>query len=273
MLKGFLAGVACAAFFALAPSALASGIYNDPTGDNNAGAADLKTVVLSGTADGNLTLAIGTGGMAGDQVIDVFVDADDNSATGSKSGAEYILEQDVATRSYGFYKWNGSDWADADAPTAKVGADALNVTFMLNVSDLGGTRSLAFYLVSIAGTSDNPLLDEAPDRGVYEFSLAANGPELRGETLSTAPLAPKAGGTFVVTPTNVTLAYDDGQGNTAPGRYSCTARLAGKLLAGHGTGGCTVKVPVKTRGKKLVMVVSSTYQGTTIAVPFTYTVH
>ena len=44
------------------------------------------------------------------------------------------------------------------------GSDALNVTFMLNISDLGGTRSLAFYVVSVAGTSDNPLLDEAPDR-------------------------------------------------------------------------------------------------------------
>jgi hypothetical protein len=229
-------------------------------------------VVATGTPDGNLTLAIGTGGMSGDQVLDVFVDADNNPTTGSKSGSEYLLEQDVASHTYGFYKWNGSDWVDADAPTARVGADARTVSFMLNVSDLGGTHSFAFYVISVAGTADNPLYDAAPDRGAYEFSLAANGPELRGETVSTTPLAPKAGGTFIVTPTAVALAVDDGQGNTKPGTYRCTARLAGKLLAGHGTGSCTIKLPVKTKGKKLVVVVSSTYEGTTISVPFTYTV-
>jgi hypothetical protein len=273
--KGLLAGLACIAALVLANAAPAhaSGNYTDPTGDNNAGAADLRTIVLSGTQDGNLVLTIGTGGMSGDQVIDVFIDADNNPSTGStKSGSEFILEQDVASHSYGFAKWNGSDWADADAPTIRVGADSTNVTFMLNVSDLGGTHSFAFYVVSVGGTTDSPLYDVAPDRGVYEYALSVNGPELRGETVSTAPPAPKAGGTFVITPTNVTLASDDGQGNTTPSKYTCTARLAGSLLTGHGTGGCTVKVPVKTKGKKLVLVVSATYEGTTISVPFTYIV-
>ena len=42
---------------------------------------------------------------------------------------------------------------------------------------------------------------------------------------------------------------------------SCAAKLAGKQLKGSGQGGCSWLLPKKARGKKLVVVVSVSYQG------------
>jgi hypothetical protein len=273
-----LVGTAVAvAALALAAAAGATGIYPDASGDAN-GTIDIHSVTIMGTADGNVSVAVMTAGLSSagaDSAVVVYLDTDNNPSTGSKTGADYFLEYDPPTRTYYFAKWNGSDWADEAGPTIRVAADSVSVTFNFNVSDLGGSKLWVFYALAITGTGDSAKYDEAPDEqgGWFVYSLAANGPELRGVSIDAVPTAPHAGGTFAITPTSVSLAVNVGQGVPKPSVYRCTAKLNGKLLAGHGTGGCTLKVPAKTKGKKLVVVVSATYEGSTISLPYTYTVH
>jgi mevalonate kinase len=58
-----------------------------------------------------------------------------------------------------------------------------------------------------------------------------------------------------------------------PESYSCRATVKGRRVTGSGIGGCTLRVAKKkTRGKKLTVVVSVTYQGATKSVPFTFVV-
>jgi hypothetical protein len=57
-----------------------------------------------------------------------------------------------------------------------------------------------------------------------------------------------------------------------PDSYACTAKLAGRPIAGRGKGGCTWRLPKRSRGKTLVVSLTVVYEGATKTFSFPYRV-
>jgi hypothetical protein len=116
--------------------------------------------------------------------------------------------------------------------------------------------------MSLAGDGS---ADMAPDNGLWNYDLAAAGPDIREIQVQSAPAGgPRAGKRFTVSVAGIRLPQTNVNDPIQPESYSCTATLKGKTIAGTGTGGCTFAIPKKnTRGKTLSVTVSVVYQGVT----------
>ena len=114
-----------------------------------------------------------------------------------------------------------------------------------------GAHTFDFAVFSFRGND----FDIAPDGGAT-FPVAPV--EITAFLYSAKPLFPKAGKRFTLRPLGVRLATDD---VAAPDSLNCGAKLGGKSLKESGVGGCSWRLPKKSRGKKLVVTVNVTYEG------------
>lgn len=275
--------VTLAAALALVPTA-ASGNYADASGDAFGDAGDITSVTVSGDkGSGQVVFRIVGSNLASsnDNKLYVDIDADANPTTGSQmdNGAEYGFSVD--DDSYGFGRWDGSQWVSAPSSTVHVSGDTNQIMISVNRSELGNSADFNFVATTLSFTRISPTmmsvgLDSAPDDGAYNYAIEANGPQINSVDVQTTPTAgPRAGKKFVVVPTALHLPPDGREtpAAIAPESYSCTATLGAKKLAGSGTGGCTVSVPKKkSRGKKLTVQLTVNYQGATKVVPLTFKV-
>src|SRR5579883_1803177 len=132
--------VALCALVLLAVTAVPAGAgthYTDPSGDSGS-APDITAVDVSGDSAGSLTFAVtfSPPTLAADEGLGVYVDSDQNAATGNRDGADYVLF--VYSDSWGFYAWNGSSFATvASHGPMSVSATPTGSTITLNRSDLG----------------------------------------------------------------------------------------------------------------------------------------
>lgn len=252
--------------------------YADVTGDGGS-AGDISGVtVLGDKASGQLVFRVSGASLsnAEDMLTFLFIDSDANPATGNPgwNGADYAFAVDSST--YGFVHWDGSTWVDAPDSTVRVCCigGGSTVMFSVNRSELGNTSEFNFLAQERNTTARTS--DEAPDDGMYNYSLDAGGPDIQGVTLQTSPSSgPRAGKAFVVTPVGLKLPANGAVISVAPKpeSYTCKATLKGRPVAGSGTGSCTFRIAKKkTRGKKLNVTVTVTYQGATKSVPFTFIV-
>jgi hypothetical protein len=147
------------------------------------------------------------------------------------------------------------------------------ILISVNRSEVGNTSVFNFFAFSF--NSVDLGFDIAPDKGAFNYSFDANGPQIVSVDVTKTPAAPKAGKRFVIVPTGLKLP-PDGQTpppTILPESYSCTAKLGARKLAGSGTGRCTFAVPKKnSRGKRLTVLLTVKYQGATKVVPFTFKV-
>ena len=270
---------AVVAALVLVPSAVSQNgpQYGDTTGDS-ATAADLSGVtVLGDQGSGQIVFRVSGSNLSTSKsmITALLIDSDANPATGNASwdGADYVFAVDNDT--FDFQHWNGSDWVDTPYSTVRVCCigGGSSVMFSVNRSELGNTSEFNFMAHSF--NQDTTAKDDAPDDGMYNYSLSAGGPDIQGVTLSTTPSSgPRAGKRFVVTPLGLKLPPNGAVVSIQPKpeSYTCQAMLRGKAVSGSGTGGCTLRIPKKTRGKKLSVEVKVTYQGATKSVPFTFVV-
>ena len=145
--------------------------------------------------------------------------------------------------------------------------------FSVNKSELGNTSELNFFVR--ARNVDTDTNDDAPDDGMYNYSLAAGGPDIQGITVQTAPSAgPRAGKRFVVNPVALKLPPNGAVVPIAPQpeSYSCTTKLGSRTLTGSGTGGCAIAIPKKARGKPLTVQLTVNYEGAVKVVPLKFRV-
>jgi hypothetical protein len=274
---GLLAAVV--ATLILVPSA-ASQIgpaYSDPAGDSSS-AGDIGGVtVLADKGSGQIIFRVaGTNlSTAPNMITAVVIDSDANPATGSPNwdGADYILAVDNST--FDFIHWNGSDWVETPYSTVHVcclGGGSL--MFSVNRSELGNTSE--FNFIAHTRNLDTKASDDAPDDGMYNYSLAAGGPDIQGVTVQTTPtLGPRAGKRFVLSPIGLKLPPNGAIISIAPQpeSYACRASLNGRTLTGAGTGGCTIAIPKKkARGKTLTVQLTVNYEGATKVVPLRFKV-
>jgi hypothetical protein len=256
----------------------AAGKYTDAPGDSH-GAPDITGVSVAGDPNGQILFTISTADLPPEAGIEVLLvlNTDLDSSTGGPGtlGADYFFYLDIAERSYGFARWTGTEW-DYDTPyaTVRVGANRSGATFSVNRSELGGTQSLNFWARTIRGDYDAGQVDEAPNDGTWNYTLAANGPDIQEVLVTMNPTAgPKAGQSFALVPAGLRLPLSDGLGLMPQAEaYTCTATLGKTALAGSGTGACTYKLKKSARGKKLSVALTVTYQGASKTAQYVYRV-
>jgi hypothetical protein len=260
-----------------AGAAGAVGRYTDPSGDGK-GAADITGVSVASDTNGQVLFTISTAGapVAQDGLVVVFLDTDLNPASGAPGtlGADYLFGVDE--EGYSFGRWTGADW-DWDTPyaTVRVIINSSGGLISVNRSELGGTQSFNFWVRTLRGEPAAGQIDDAPDDGGFNYTLAAGGPDIREVAVKTTPDAgPRAGRVFTVQPTSLVLPPAGGMLATSPQpeSYQCVAQLGAKLLSGRGTGGCTFAIPKNAKRKQLSITLTVSYQGASKAVQLVYRV-
>jgi hypothetical protein len=273
---GRLAVAATMLALVVVPSASSKGVYADPAGDSGS-AGDITGINVTGDeASGQLIFTInGTNLIYGaDHFAALAIDSDANPLTGNPGwvGADYLFG--FGADGYSFAHWTGSEW-DWDTPytTVHVHYAYSGVTVSVNRSEIGNTTE--FNFAAEAADFANERFDNAPDDGTFNYSLDADGVDIVSVDVQTVPVSgPKAGKSFVLTPTSLRLPPDgrDIPAVPQPESYSCKATLNGKSIVGSGTGGCTWRMPKKARGETLKVVLTVTYQGTSKSFPYVFKV-
>lgn len=268
------AALAATALFLLAPSAGAVGRYADPTGDSG-GAPDITGVSVASDPGGQILFTINVANLPSPAEVQTLLflntDGDPNTGMPDSLGADYVFVVDESDNTYGFLRWTGAEWSETPFSTVSVRSSSTSVTVSVNRSELGSTTAFNFWARTIQGDAR----DTAPELGAWNYSLQAGGPDVQAALVQTQPSAgPRAGRPFTVTPVALRLpATGDASAlMPKPERYSCTAKLAGKRLAGRGTGGCTFNVPKNAKRKALVVTVTVSYQGASKSFLFAYRV-
>jgi hypothetical protein len=258
----------------LVPSASSMGQYADPAGDSGT-AGDITSLAVTSDGSGQIFFRINGNGLSTSKtnLTWLLIDADANPQTGDSDsmGAEYVFGVD--DDSYWFGRWDGSDWVDTSYATVRVTGGSRSLMISVNRSELGNTSELNFWAQAYDET--NKRWDDAPDDGMFNYSLQLQGTHILGALVQTTPVAgPKAGKAFVLLPTALKLPANGGTALLAPkpDRYTCKATLNGRPVAGTGTGGCTWRLPKNARGNVLKVTLAVTYQGTTATFPYTFTV-
>ena len=273
----FLKGATVVAVVALvlvpAASSQATPPYRDASGDS-ASAGDITGVTVAGDkASGQLVFRItGTNlSTSSNSFTFLDIDSDANPLTGDigEGGADYAFQVD--NDSYGFFHWNGSDWAYVPLTTAVMGGGS-QLMISVNAKDVGSPAVFNFAAATLDLTTKN--VDRAPDIGMFNYSIAAGGPEIRSIAVKTSPAGgPKAGKPFVVTPTALELAPTGAMDVPKPDSYRCTAKLNSRTVSGRGTGACTFSIPKqKSRGKTLTVTVTVSYEGASKSFPYRFKV-
>jgi hypothetical protein len=237
-------------------------------------AGDIVSVTVTGDkTSGQLLFRISGTNIASSETSPLFldIDSDANPLTGdlTDNGADYSFGVD--DNSYFLAHWDGAHWVETPDLSVQVSGNTSQILISVNRSEVGNPTVFNFFAFSF--NSVNVGFDSAPDKGAYNYSFDANGPQIISVSVTKTPAAPKAGKRFVITPTGLKLP-PDGQTpapTILPESYSCTAKLGAKKLAGSGTGRCSFAIPKKNaKGKRLTVLLTVNYQGAKKVVPFTF---
>jgi hypothetical protein len=242
----------------------ATGNYTDPSGDSGS-AGDITGVqVVSDPSSGQIIFRItGTNlSTAANMLTFLDIDSDANPTTGNllAGGIDYFFGVDNS--SYGFFRWSGTDWVDTPDSTVTITGGGNLLLISVNRREIGNTTDFNFDVFTI-DQNDNNAGDDAPDDGMFNYSVDAGGPLITSVSTRTTPAKPRAGKRFVVAATAITLP-PDGRTSTAPivpDSYTCVATLNGKRIAGSGKGRCTFALPKTSKRKTLRVTVTANYQG------------
>ena len=281
-----LSALALAPAIALGSSARAdanSSTYPDSIGEDPQ-APDITSTTISNDDNANITFKIAISNrpaLTDDMVILVFLDTDQNTATGDPQsfGADYALQ--LVTGSVDLFHWSGSDYTSTPAPSLTYQYDSTGATININGTDLGKAKGFNFVVIALSGftvdpsgnpDSTNAHSDVSPDPGHGTFTyqvLVKVSLSLVGFT--TSPKPPKAGKPFSV---GLAANESDTQSAVQQGTITCVARIAGKRVPlrtsriVNGIAVCVWNVPKTAKGKRITGSISLATQGATISKNF-----
>jgi hypothetical protein len=253
--------------------------FNDPRGDSGS-APDIANVVVSNDASGTITFRINIAGLIDPSPVEIIlaIDSDQNSGTGtSLTGTDYLLAADLSTDKWGVLRWTGSEFVAAVAPSAVASIDAAGMTFAINRSDLGNASGVNFWTRVVDGPEEaDGHMDDAPDRGVWNYQLASAAPLKLDVAAFGAPKSARAGQTFTVV--MGARRSDTGALVGAEGRVQCRATIAGRRLRLIRSGfigvtsvsiaGCSWRVPSNGHKKTIRGSITVTYQDASVSKQF-----
>lgn len=227
--------------------------YADAAGDAKSAPDIGKVTIDLDAATGLLSFVVDlapTEQLANDGLVAIALDTDRNGATGDRAGSEYMVI--VGANGTGLLKWNGAEMVPFNHAPMGIGRQAGKVLAIFCSCDIG-TQTFDFAVLGVRGDD----IDVAPDNG-GTYPIPAVAIEITSFVYAPKPLLPKAGKRFTLKPLGIRLGTNE---VVAPDTLTCVAKLAGKSLKGTGVGGCSWLLPKKSRGKKLVVTLSVTYQG------------
>jgi hypothetical protein len=245
----------------------------DPSGDSS-GAPDITAVALSDVpGTGTITVSVTASGLVASTSVDVWLDTDKNSSTGSLCGCEYALEiwQEADDWGWTMEKWSGTAWTmTPDSPVQRFSRSGDVFTWTFSKSDVGGAAGFAFQVGSyLADESGNiRSADWAPDGGLWAYDLSSQQAQtvkaVVGKPL-VVPAKPSAGKllslAFPVTRSD--------NGETLSGATISATTKIGTASIPHtqslngGTAAVNVFVPKKAKGKLLTVTVRISLNGQT----------
>jgi hypothetical protein len=250
----------------------ATSVFTDPGGDAGT-AADVAVVSVQNDASGQITfhVALSAAPSSTDR-LELFLDSDRNPSTGDPyDGSDWVILIDFGSTSFELGTWNGSGYVDAaSASTVHVSSEGTNVSLSVNASELGNTTGFDFWIDSIDGSPGSGHEDEAPDTGLWRYTLESTTPAAPAAptaqfsvVAATAPKTARAGHTYAAA---LGLRSDTDAFAGGGPVLTCSAREGGKTLhavpKAVGTANlllvsCVVKVPKSARGKVLHLTITA----------------
>jgi hypothetical protein len=108
-----------------------------------------------------------------------YLNTDMNPATGSLSGADYLLAYEQHSDGWGWaiMKWSGSDWVmTGQTPTMYMNRSGNTLTWNFAASDVGVSSGFTFYVVAGAVDASDSVVarDYAPDNGMWAYMLTTS---------------------------------------------------------------------------------------------------
>ncbi len=282
-LAAVLIAVPTVAYGDSAGRAANSTTFNDSIAED-VNAPDITTVVISNDDAGNLTVQVNISNrpaLTPDMLVVIFLDTDQNSATGDPQvlGADYVVQLEPG--SVGLFKWNGTDYLSAASQTSLNYAYANGATIHISASDLGKTKGFKFAVIAISGvTTDatgNPDFtnihrDAAPDpgHGLFTYSVLTK-LILNVTAFTTSPKPAKAGRPFSV---SLAANENDTAGPVQTGTVVCTATIALKRVVAvshalaNGVASCVWRTPKTAKGKLIRGTITLRVKGVQVARAF-----
>ena len=268
--------LALATALAVTPGAGAARSFTDPLSDSVRG-PDIHNVRVGHDAlDGRLVVWVQVAnrpdGLLVGEILILFLDTDQNAATGDVDGADYSLL--VGQAGVGAVRWSGSGWVAATAASlqARLVKSALSYRVSVAPSDLGGFGGFNFFLVGFDETGFAESTDLAPNQGTWSYAAAPAALELSTTGFVLAPAAPVAGKSMSAT---VRLIRRDTFDPVTSGSVRCTLRVGTRTVAARSSGFargaavCRWTVPSLAKGRRATGTVAVTYRGATVTKTFT----
>jgi len=260
--------------------------YMDSTGENPA-SPDIGQIVVSNTDAGLISFRINIPNrpqLGQDMAASLFVDTDNNAATGSPDdgGTDYVI--DLLRGEVALYRWDGTGFTrrfgDPSAVTLSYSYANGSLTVRMSASELGNTRRLKFYVFLVGGIAFDPVtqepfcaappcpFDDAPGggAGLYPYQVIVAKPTLVVRRLATTPRAPTAGKQFTM---KVTAARSDTGAVLRNGRVTCVGRAGKARLKARvarvvgGAVTCTWLIPANAKGKAFRGTATVRFEGLT----------
>lgn len=255
--------------------------YTDSTGEDPEG-PDITTIVVSNDDTSTLSFRINIPNrptLGQDMLIEVWVNSDNNAATGSPdlAGVDYVMQ--LVRGEINLYRWDGTDFTrrfgDPSAVTLSFSYQG-GITVRISATELGNTKRFSFFVVAVSGLVIDPVTgaidgtnsrtDVAPGggAGLYPYEVKITPPSLVVRKLTTTPKAPVAGRLFTV---RLVAARSDTGAIVQNGRVTCVGRVGTARLKAQSaqvTGGaavCTWLIPAKAKGKTFRGSVTVVFEG------------
>jgi hypothetical protein len=275
-----LALPAAALLLAAAGSASNSATFLD-SANEDPNAPDVTAVVVSNDDKSTISFKIDVSGrptFAPGMLFDLYVDTDQNSATGAVGastgtvGADEIIA--LSPNGLTVLKWTGTSFVVATTPSSFTSSySATGPTITVSASDAGIGKAFDFYLNAFAGLGQAGTTvgrDGAPDSGAYTYVVKI-APTLTAVRLTKTPSAATHGKLFAV---HLAATESDTGGPIGSGQVACTATIAGKPLPARSkrvTGGaatCTFLIPATAKGKTIRGTITVVVQGSRLTRSF-----
>ena len=257
--------------------------YQDSSGENPA-APDITTLTVSNTDAGMLSFRVNVPNRPSfgqDMLVVLFVDADNNPATGDPDplgqGVDYVVE--IFGGEAALFRWDGTNFTRraGDPPaTSLIFTYQGGITINISTAELGNTKALKFNVIVFSGitidptTSDldftNAVGDIAPaaGAGLYQYEVKITPPTLVVRSLKPTPKNPMAGRPFTL---RLVAARSDTNAVVQNGRVTCVGRIGNARLRAQvqrvqgGAATCTWNIPPTAKGKTFRGSVAVVFEG------------
>ncbi len=257
--------------------------YQDSSGENPA-APDITTLTTSNTDAGMLSFRVNVPNRPSfgqDMLVVLFVDADNNPATGDPDplgqGVDYVVE--IFGGEAALFRWDGTNFTRraGDPPaTSLIFSYQGGITINISAAELGNTKALKFNVLVFSGITIDPTTGDldftnavgdiapAAGAGLYQYEVKITPPTLVVRSLKPTPKNPIAGRPFTL---KLVAARSDTNAVVQNGRVTCVGRIGNARLRARvqqvqgGAATCTWNLPPTSKGKTFRGSVTIVFEG------------